>query len=89
MEALRIANAIIVCSAKDGISVGLEKVWKYCQERDMPRFIYISKTDEENSDYNATLAPTTPCASAMATRSLPWPFPCGTRINTPPASSTC
>ena len=53
MEALRAADAaILVCSAKDGISVGFEKVWKYCQERDMPRFIYISKTDEENSDYN-------------------------------------
>ena len=46
--------AIIVCSAKDGISVGLEKAWKFCEERKMPRFIYISKTDEDNSDYNAT-----------------------------------
>ena len=55
MEALRAADAaIIVCSAKDGVSVGLEKAWKYCEERNMPRFIYISKTDEENSDYNAT-----------------------------------
>ena len=55
MESLRAADAaIIVCSAKDGISVGLEKAWKYCEERNMPRFIYISKTDEENSDYNAT-----------------------------------
>ena len=55
MEALRAADAaIIVCSAKDGISVGLEKAWKYCEERDMPRFLYISKVDEENSDYNAT-----------------------------------
>ena len=55
MEALRAADAaIIVCSAKDGISVGFEKVWKYCEERNMPRFIYISKIDEENSDYNAT-----------------------------------
>jgi len=55
MEALRAADAaIIVCSAKDGISVGLEKAWKYCEERNMPRFIYISKTDEENSDYNET-----------------------------------
>ncbi|MBE6964179.1 MAG: elongation factor G [Ruminococcaceae bacterium] len=55
MEALRASDAaIIVCSAKDGISVGLEKAWKYCEERNMPRFIYISKTDEENSDYNAT-----------------------------------
>ena len=55
MESLRAADAaIIVCSAKDGISVGLEKAWKYCEDRNMPRFIYISKTDEENSDYNAT-----------------------------------
>ena len=55
VAALRAADAaIIVCSAKDGISVGLEKAWKYCEERDMPRFIYISKTDEDNSDYNAT-----------------------------------
>lgn len=55
MESLRAADAaIIVCSAKDGISVGLEKAWKYCEERNMPRFLYISKTDEDNSDYNAT-----------------------------------
>ncbi len=55
MEALRAADAaIIVCSAKDGITVGVEKAWKYCEERNMPCFIYISKVDEDNSDYNAT-----------------------------------
>ena len=57
MEALRAADAaIIVCSAKDGITVGFEKAWKYCEERNMPRFVYISKVDEDNSDYNATFA---------------------------------
>ena len=55
IEALRAADAaIIVCSAKDGITVGFEKAWKYCEERNMPRFVYISKVDEDNSDYNAT-----------------------------------
>ena len=55
MEALRAADAaILVCSAKDGITVGFEKAWQYCEERNMPRFIYISKVDEDNSDYNAT-----------------------------------
>ncbi len=55
MEALRAADAaILVCSAKDGITVGFEKAWKYCEERNMPRFVYISKLDEDNSDYNAT-----------------------------------
>ncbi len=55
MEALRAADAaILVCSAKDGITVGFEKAWKYCEERNMPRFIYISKVDEDHSDYNET-----------------------------------
>ena len=55
MEALRAADAaIIVCSAKDGITVGLEKAWKYCEARNMPCMIYISKVDEDNTDYNAT-----------------------------------
>jgi len=55
VEALRAADAaILVCAAKDGITVGFEKAWAYCEERNMPCFIYISKTDEDNSDYNAT-----------------------------------
>jgi len=55
VEALRAADAaILVISAKDGITVGFEKAWKYCEQRNMPRFIYISKVDEDNSDYNAT-----------------------------------
>ena len=54
IEALRVADAaIIVCSAKSGMSVGAEKAWKYCEERKMPRILYISKTDEDNADYNA------------------------------------
>ena len=57
LEALRVADSgIIVCSAKQGISVGTEKAWKYLQDRDMPRAIYISKTDEEGGDYNGVLA---------------------------------
>ena len=56
-EALRAADsAILVCAAKDGVSVGLEKAWKLCEGRGMPRFLYISKTDEENADYDAVLA---------------------------------
>ena len=56
MSALRAADAaIIVCSAKDGVSVGLEKAWKYCEERNMPRFIYVSKIDEDNANFTGTL----------------------------------
>ncbi len=57
VEALQAADAaIIVCSAKSGMSVGAEKAWKYCADRKLPRILYVSKTDEDNSDYNAAFA---------------------------------
>lgn len=57
LQALRVADAgIIVCSAKEGISVGTEKAWRYLQERNMPRAIYISKADEPGGDFNGVLA---------------------------------
>jgi len=49
-------TAVIVCSAKAGMSVGAEKAWDACEQWKMPRILYISKTDEENSDYNAAFA---------------------------------
>lgn len=51
-QALRVADAgIIVCSAKDGLNVGAEKAWKMLNEANKPRAIFISKTDEENANY--------------------------------------
>ena len=53
-EALRVADGgIIVCSAKDGISVGFEKSWAKLAAHSLPRAIYVSKTDEENGDFKA------------------------------------
>ncbi len=53
MQALRVAeSAIIVCSAKDGLSVGAERAWKRMAKTKLPRLIYISKLDEENGDFN-------------------------------------
>jgi len=57
IEALRVADGgVIVCGAKDGITVGLEKSWKYLADRKLPRAFYISKVDEENGDYNAVFS---------------------------------
>src|SRR5699024_9288576 len=42
---------IIVCSAKDGLTVGTEKAWKYLSDNDLPKAIYISRIDEENGDF--------------------------------------
>ena len=57
LEALRVADAgILVCSAKDGISVGFEKGWTYLTANKLPRAIYVSKVDEENGDFDAVFA---------------------------------
>jgi len=56
-EALRVADAgILLCTAKDGISVGFEKGWSALNVNKRPRAIYVSKIDEENGDYDAVLA---------------------------------
>jgi len=56
-EALRVADAgIIVCSAKDGITVGFEKAWSFLTAAKLPKAIFVSKTDEENGDFNAVFS---------------------------------
>ena len=54
--AIRAAEAgVIVCSAKDGLSVGAERCWKYLKNANLPVLYVISKTNEEHGDYFATL----------------------------------
>ncbi len=54
-EALRVADiGVIVVSAKEQLNVGAEKAWKYLSERNLPRAIYVSKTDEEHANFNNT-----------------------------------
>ncbi|MCL2227233.1 MAG: elongation factor G [Oscillospiraceae bacterium] len=55
-EALRVADAgILICTAKDGISVGFEKGWSALNAAKLPKAIYVSKLDEENGDFDAVL----------------------------------
>jgi len=56
MCALRAADAgVIVLSAKDGLTVGAERSWKYLKEAALPTMFYVSKIDEEHGDYFAVL----------------------------------
>ncbi len=55
-QALRVADiGVIVVAAKEGCNVGAEKSWRYLNESNLPRAIYISKLDEENADFDTTL----------------------------------
>lgn len=55
MQSVRVVDAgVIVVSAKNGIGVGTEKSWKYLYERKLPKFVYVSKLDEEHADFFKT-----------------------------------
>ena len=57
LAAIRVSEAgIILCSAKDGISVGAERSWKYLREANVPAMFYISKIDEEHGDFYNVLS---------------------------------
>ncbi|MEA4947820.1 MAG: elongation factor G [Oscillospiraceae bacterium] len=56
LAAIRAVEAgLILCSAKDGLSVGAERCWKYLKAANKPSMFYISKMDEEHGDYYAVL----------------------------------
>jgi elongation factor G len=56
-SALRAADAaVIVLSAADGVEVGSEQVWTYCDEARLPRLVFVNKMDRENANFAQTVA---------------------------------
>ena len=52
VSGVRVADtAVIMVAAQAGIEVGTGQMWSMAGERDLPRIVYISKIDRENSDY--------------------------------------
>ena len=48
-SALRVADgALILVEAVAGVEVGTELVWRYAEERSLPRIILVNKVDREN-----------------------------------------
>lgn len=53
---LRVADcACIVVGAVSGVAVGTEKAWDYCDEYELPRFIFVNQMDRENANFNKVL----------------------------------
>lgn len=53
LSAVRVADAaIIVVSATAGVEVGTERVWRYCEERGIPRIFFVSHMDRDNADFD-------------------------------------
>jgi len=47
--------AIVVVSCPDGVQVGTEKVWQYCEELGLPRAIFVNKMDRERAIWDACI----------------------------------
>lgn len=47
--------AIVVVSCPDGVQVGTEKVWQYCEELELPRAIFVNKMDRERAVWDTCL----------------------------------
>ena len=53
ISSLRVADLAVVCvKAVEGIEVGTEIVWNYTKTQNTPRIILVTKTDNENADFD-------------------------------------
>jgi elongation factor G len=48
------AAVLTVCAAS-GIEVGTEKSWRQCEDKSLPRVIFINKMDRENANFNQVI----------------------------------
>lgn len=55
-SAMRVADlAVFVVSAVEGLEVQTEVAWRYADELNLPRLIFVNKVDRENSSFRRTL----------------------------------
>ena len=70
--------AVIVLDAVAGVEVGTELVWKYADERELPRLVVINKLDRENADWERVL---TQLQENFELRFVPLQVPVGQEAN--------
>jgi elongation factor G len=75
LSAVRVADAaIIVVSATSGVEVGTERVWRYCEERGIPRIFFVSMMDKEHADFEGVWSQ---IRNRLTERALPVEIPVG------------
>ncbi|MBI4201580.1 MAG: elongation factor G [Chloroflexi bacterium] len=47
--------AVLVVAAQAGVEVGTEDIWQRCEERGLPRMVFVNKMDRENADFRRSL----------------------------------
>jgi elongation factor G len=49
-------SAAILIGARAGVQIETIKLWRRLDQRNMPRFVFVNKMDEERADFNSALA---------------------------------
>ena len=56
IAATRVADsAVIAVAAPSGVEVGTTQMWRIAEERGLPRILFVSKLDRENTDFGRVL----------------------------------
>ena len=56
ISSLRVVEgAVILVSAISGVEVGTERSWDVCEERELPRIIFMNKMDRDNAEFQRSL----------------------------------
>ncbi len=74
-SALRVADsAVVVVCGVSGVEVGTEKVWRYADEYQLPRLVFINKLNRENANFEGALDQ---LRSHFGVKVFPLQFPIG------------
>lgn len=56
ISALRVVEgAVVVVSGVSGVEVGTEQSWNFCEDKRIPRIIFVNKLDRDNADFQRSL----------------------------------
>ena len=69
-----VEGAIVAVASNSGVEVGTERAWNRCEEKGIPRLIFINKMDRENADFNRSLDSV---QSNFGRRCVPFQVPIG------------
>lgn len=79
VSSLRVVEgAVILVSAIAGVEVGTETSWSMCEERNLPRIIFINKMDRDNAEFQRSLDS---IQSAFGRQCVPLNVPIGAAEN--------
>ena len=56
VSGVRVADAaVVVVSARAGVEVGTQQMWRVADQQALPRVVFVSKMDQENADFSRVM----------------------------------